>query len=225
MKSCFRFLTCLAALTVCAAASFAQGLGNNTHLTLTQNAAWLLAEPGVQIDLKLNTDQKSKVEAAFDAYNKKIVNAPNDAAVDKLDLGLATDLSTVLESAQGDRLFQIAVQLKGVPALTDKAVIAKLALTADELKKIKAELDEADNRDSNFEDTVATRLEAIPEPAPNADRKAYEFKRKNLLAAVEPERATNLKLRQENEAKALAVLTDAQKQVWEQLKGAKYLAK
>lgn len=106
-------------------------------------------------------------------------------------------IERVLRPNQLARLKQLAVQLRGVAALEDKEIQKELKLTEEQKKELKA-----------LSEHVVQQLRELSRPG----------------AAMPPEvrREKYRALLKEGEAKALAVLTAAQRAQFEELKGAKF---
>ena len=109
----------------------------------------LLANEGVQKELKITDDQKDKIKAAtekFQADNKDELaklrdrNTPMEDRAEirkKITEASTKALSGILMPDQEKRLKQIELQMQGEPHLADPQVQTTLKLTDDQKAKIK----------------------------------------------------------------------------------------
>lgn len=108
------------------------------------------------------------------------------------------ELAKILLDSQMQRLSEISLQVRGVDALSDSEVAAKLEITDEQKQKLTEVQDEV--REGMREQMQALRDEGNDDP--------------------EAMRTKMTELRKQNEEKVLAVLTDAQREKFASMKGA-----
>lgn len=164
----------------------------------------------VQKELKITDEQKPKLTEAVTAYRTKLREEMSGArdlsreerqkkmteVREKLSRQVDKELKTILSKEQFKRLSQIAVQQRGVRALTEKDMIQALKLSEDQVGKMNEAL-------------VAQREEM---------RKLFEDMRGNPDARSKMREAMD-KLRKKTETQVMAALTDQQKKKYESMKG------
>jgi Spy/CpxP family protein refolding chaperone len=179
----------------------------------------LLRMEEVRKELKIDDDQKKELESSskemqdamremFSGFGQRGGGggAPDEAARQKMQEGMTKmremqekvedKLEDVLDPKQMDRLLGLFVQRDEVRSLTNKLVMARLKISADQ----------------------KTKMEDLEKAAGDAMRSAFTGGGRPDEASREKMRATM----KENEEKILAVLTDEQKKSMEDLKGAKF---
>jgi Spy/CpxP family protein refolding chaperone len=147
---------------------------------MMMNAGMLLRMEKVQGELKLTDDQKEKIRG----LGREVWQDREES--DK-------KLAEILNADQMKRLNEIRVQVGGVGVLVDPAVVKALALTDDQVAKIK-----------------------------ELQQKSRENMRSAMQDVTQEERAAKMaELRKEDNAKALEILTPEQREKLEKMKGAK----
>jgi Spy/CpxP family protein refolding chaperone len=170
-------------------------------------AMFLLANEGVQKELKITDEQKDKLKAAsekFQADNKDEIaklrdrNTPQEDRAEirkKISEASAKALSGILKPEQEKRLKQIEMQQQGAFAFADPEVQKTLKLTDDQKDKIKT----------------------INEEAGKAMREAFQG---GGGGRPSPEAAKKMAdMRKETKEKIDAVLTPDQKKAWKDMTG------
>jgi Spy/CpxP family protein refolding chaperone len=197
-----KFVLTLSALALVASPAWAQGRGGSGG-----GAAGFLMAPNVQKDLKLTDTQVKRVQETLREITERHqadYSALRDASPDVRWTKMATLHDTVsdevknalsLSAEQSKRFDQIGLQAHGLRAFASRTVDEKLKLTDDQKSKIR-EIVEA-TRNSN--------AGASNNDASEQDRTEARNKR----AAAQ----------KENMAKVHALLTDDQKQGWQELIG------
>ena len=169
--------------------------------------AGLLANPGVQKELKLESDQVSKVEAIATSIREKHADdfakirdldpqdrGPKMASLNRTISGEVNKaLADVLKPEQMKRFDQIRLQAMGLQAFNDPDVQAKLKLSADQKDK----------------------LQGIAQDSQSQMREVFQSAGDDRAAAMTKITA----LRKETQDKALAVLSADQKGAWKDLTG------
>lgn len=105
----------------------------------------LLGSEQVQKELKVGEDQKKKIETVLEEHRGKFRELfggggdPAEMGKKREALGAETDkkLAKILRDAQVKRLNEIALQQRGVQALTDAPVVAALKLNDAQTRKVK----------------------------------------------------------------------------------------
>jgi Spy/CpxP family protein refolding chaperone len=167
----------------------------------------LLSNPGVQKELKLESDQTSKVEAIATSIREKHSNdfaklrdlegQERQEKAAELNKSVTSEvnkaLADVLKPDQVKRFNQIRIQVQGLQAFADPDVQAKLNLDADQKQKIRSIAQDSQGQ-------MREVFQSAGDDRAGARRKLAE-------------------LRKENMDKALAVLTADQKSTWKDLTG------
>lgn len=168
----------------------------------------LATVPDVQKELALTDEQKTKVADLNDDFREERralfgggggggggrggFSPEALAERAKLNAEFASQLNEVLDEAQQKRISELYVQANGTAVLTDEAIAAALKITDDQ----KEELDDV------RQDNMAAMRDAFdPDASP------------------EERMATMDELRKENDEALLAVLTDEQRESWDEMKG------
>jgi Spy/CpxP family protein refolding chaperone len=170
--------------------------------------AGLLSDAAVQKEVKLTEEQKQQIKSFGDDRNRDLrrgLSNPNleerQKAIDELDRRKDEYVESVLDEEQNKRLDEISLQRDGGMSLTREEVAEKLDLSdvqKDKIKKIHEEYTSANIRRANE----------------RARRQRYGFSQKGFAEGFEFYRKTNADL--------LAVLTPAQSEAFEKMKGEKF---
>ena len=206
----------------------------------------LLSNPQVQTELKIASEQKlflddiitehrEKQREAFsgidfrtlrdkpEAEREKIM-ADMQAKREKLNKDAEAGLQEFLSEEQITRLDQIVLQQRGLRALTDDEVGKKLAITADQKKKIEDAFEAGNEaRRKMFEDMRASR-ENNNQDAGNNNGGDQQGGRRGGRGAFDPAAFAEVQKKMEEagkktEADVLAVLSADQKKNYDDLKG------
>lgn len=162
------------------------------------NIGFLLRNEPFKKELNLTDDQIKKIEAAIPAQGQGGGQDTTPEERQKQRAEIQKKIEAVLKPEQVKRLKQLELQMGGTRALTRDAVAKELGLSADQVKRIEAALQ-------------VQRPQGGQGGAPGAgagggfDREAF------------------MKLREEADKKAMAVLTPAQKTQWEAMLGKKFV--
>jgi Spy/CpxP family protein refolding chaperone len=168
----------------------------------------LLMNPGVQAELKLDDEQKEKVQAYAQESMEEMRSAfqelqdlEGDARAEKMAT-LRTEMAEknqkamakLMKPEQIKRFEQIELQARGLQAFMDPKVAEKLKPTDEQKEKLR----------EIAEDSQSAMREAFMD-AQGGDRQA-------AMARIG-------ELRTESMKKALALMTDEQKKAWEEMTG------
>lgn len=180
------------------------------------NKLSLLRIEQVQTELKITEEQKSKIADEQKALQEQMRQlAPgrdvpreerqkrmqeNNAKRQELVGAAEKKLDGILNADQNKRLGEIALQQRGAAGLKDKAVAEALKLSQEQIGKIDAAIQAGQEEQRK-----------LMQGGPGGDREA--------MAKVREQRE---KIQQDVEAKALAALTDAQKEQFAKMKGAAF---
>ena len=168
-------------------------------------AVQLLKLDEVRAELKLTTEQKTKVDELHETYmtGRRQIFAEVDKEsgergpkMKELREKTADEIAKALEESQQKRLKEIVLQVNGAAELENKEVAAALKITPEQQKKL-TEVSKANAK---------ARREAI-----NVLREGGEGSRTEILA----------KLQAEGDARLLEVLTPEQRKQFEAMQGAK----
>jgi len=164
---------------------------------------WLAKDRDVQKDLRVVDDQKAAIQKLLDAAprgERPFAPPRTDAEREKLqrqvqerDKKNREDLSKILSPAQMERFDEIRLQVEGIGTVLDPDVAGKLNLTEDQKSKIQTIWFE-------WADKTRKALAGSQADVQGRSKKLAEFGK-------------------EAETKAMAVLTDAQRKQWEDMKG------
>ncbi|HWD41489.1 MAG TPA: hypothetical protein VG944_21775 [Fimbriimonas sp.] len=202
---------------------FGQMLPDKSYLTLDEQSVWTLPSHRIELALNLSSAEKQRISHAFSEYGKReqvLLNkgAVNEDAYAKLDHALASKVLDSLPSPRRARLHEIALQLKGVSALEDRSVANELGISAAEATKIKSILDAREKRQADFDEALANKLVAVPHVSPPS---AYEKRKQEVVKSMAPQLKRLQRQSRADEWKVLAVLSEAQRQRWTAMLGAR----
>jgi len=190
----------------------AQSLPTAPHLDLAHRGAFLLGNPAIQSNMGLSPAQVSTVNKIFGQLNARQAvlfkaSRPDDQAIMRADQVASDGVLKVLTPVQKKALVKRAIKEAGYTALAADDISAQLKLQPTQQEKIKAILDDAQEPMNQLEELIANAVAKDPKNA----------------AAVEKSYRAERKLRTERkkaaEAKALNVLTAAQKKTWTAITG------
>ncbi len=204
MRGCFQAMLAAVALGALASPALAQGRGGWGG---GMAGPGLISNPSVQKELKLDDAQKEKATAFAEEMREKqremasqTEGLDGEERMKKMqELGRAGNaegmkaLAAFLKPEQTRRFEQIVLQQRGADALTDPAVAKKLSVTDEQAEKVKALMGEQRHL------MMEARDETI------GDREMMMQK--------------GLVIRKETNAKAMALMTDAQKGLWKAMTG------
>lgn len=188
-------------------AASAQDLPSAPHLTLIERGSRLLTENQVQSQLALTDVQKTKVDHVMAWLGVRVTNLmqqprPDEEAVETTDKMASSQLLQILTPVQRQKLTKLTLQRAGYSALVAPELIVQLKLTSDQVMKIRAVLDDAEEPLLKMEGFAAQAVATEPKRATEIER------------SYEPERAKLRKKRIEAESKALDILTPEQRKSW-----------
>jgi hypothetical protein len=201
MRPLCKFVVTFGAVALLASPAWAQGRGFGGG-----GGATFLRAPNVQKDMKLSDDQIGRIQDALQASRDKHQDefaSLRDASPEERQAKMATlnkaiseevKKALTLSAEQSKRFDQISLQSRGIQAFADSAVAAKLNLTDDQKSKIGA-----------IGEAARGQRGAFNKDASEAER--AEARKKRAEAS------------KDSMAKAMAVLTDAQKTTWKELTG------
>ena len=202
--------------------AFAQEVPSAPYLSVPQRSAFLVSNPYVAKDLKLNATQLKASRQALKQYedgSAKIQSAkePSQKAIEANDARLANAYLSVLTPAQKETVLRLGVSQIGTEALSDPTIAAKVALTPAQLKKINALLQGFHKHEDDVEGMVGEAMEKILAPKPEADQTAYEKKKMDVFNSYEGERQRIRKEKLAVDKQIEALLTPGQLLTWHKL--------
>lgn len=216
-----KFLAKLTVLTlafflVCDSVGLAQGRRGRGFFRRPSNAAGLIRLDQVQKELKLTDEQKSRIDDIVDLYRndrRQLYSGLRDLSreereqkleevrsqFDQMATAAEKKIDGVLNDDQRQRLQQIVVQVLDARALTRAEVAEALTLNPEQKKKI----------DDVFESERQRQRDLFQQARDG------KLEREEVFPKFR-------ELRNEINTQALAVLTDEQKQQFEQMKGERF---
>jgi len=206
-------------LGILGVSAWAQGVSGSPYLSFQQRCAFLVSNPYVVKDLKLNPAQSKAAKAALNRYqgaSQKLMNSTKatDREVRENDARLANDYLTLLTPAQKGLILKLGIEEVGTESLTDSLVAHKLALTQDQSAKIKRILAERSKKEEDVEAMEGEALSRIPEPKVGSDTKAYDKKRLDVYTSYEGERQRLQREKISSDHAIVNLLNPKQKKVW-----------
>ncbi len=212
----------------------------------TPDKVSMLANPQVQTELKIASEQKLFLDDIIAEHREKLgkifegfdfrtfrdkpeaeqekIRAEQQAAREKLNKEAEAGLQEFLSEEQIARLDQIILQQRGLRALVDDEVAAKLAISADQKKKIEDVFTAAgEARQKMFEDLRGNRDGGNADNA-NRDGGDQPGGRRGGRGGFDPAAFAEMQKKMEEagkktEADVLAVLTADQKKKFDDMKG------
>lgn len=208
---------------------------NAPYLTAKQEAAFYLAIPLVQKEIKATPEQVTKwtklfqkssqdqqtlyANAKSDASDETL--AANDKAVEKLERETAETAIGLATPAQVQRVRQIALQRLSVEAFGKSDVQAELKFTAEQKSQVEGLVADYQKKLDDFSESLAKQLEAVPEPAAGdaAAQKVYQDKVNALITGSKASATEVADYRKATELKIMAALTPVQKTQYQTMLG------
>jgi hypothetical protein len=205
MRGCFKAFVAFGLVAALSGPAMAQGRGG--FGMGGGGPVGLLANPGVQKELKLDASQTEKATALATETREKMMGlrdqlqglqgqeaqAKRQELMKPINEGAMKSAHAFLKPEQIKRLHEISLQQQGANALTDSAVAKKLGITDEQAAKVKTIL--ADSQ-SEMRDLFQSAGD---------DRQA-------AMAKVQT-------LRKETNAKVMALMTADQKKTWKEMTG------
>ena len=210
MLSCRPMICALglvSALALTPAATFAQGRGGGGGGMAGMAGPGMIGLPAVQTELKLSDEQTEKAKSFAEGYREKARESmsqleglePEERMKKMTELNMAhaqdgmKDVQAMLKPEQTKRFKQIVFQARGVEALTDPDHAKALKITADQADKVR-----------NLLESQRSEVRAAMADA-NGDRAAMAKQQQSIRKATA--------------AKALAVMTPEQKEMYKEMSG------
>ena len=206
MRGCFKALVAFGLVAALSAPAMAQGRGGFGGM-MGGSPVGLLANPGVQKELKLDSEQVEKATALATSTREKMMGlrdqlqglqgqeaqAKRTELMKPINEEAMKSAHAFLKPEQLKRLHQISLQQQGPNALSDPATAKKLGITDEQAGKVKTIL--AD---------MQSEMGEIRQSA-NGDFQA-------MMPKIQA-------LRKETTTKVQALLTEDQKKTWKEMTG------
>ena len=225
MKTCMRRKLAIAAVTVLSAMpvlaqgrsggqGFGQGSGQGSRMSSDSpnDPSTLLTADAVQKELALTDDQQARLQnlraertAEGQAFFTKLMGLSQSEIQKRMEERTKVSrqkIAQILTPKQIERLSEINIQVSGITALGYEDVAEKIGLTADQKVKLKNLADETGRRLTELFPTSQAQLR---------DEQARQERKKKQDA-----------IKSERKDKAIALLTDEQKAIFEKLQGEKF---
>lgn len=185
--------------------TFGQMLPSGNHLDATHKAAFLLAYANVHKEVGIAPAGRKQIAKVLADYSKQqeslVQKQPDEVALARLDVAAADQILSPLSAVQRRKLQKAAVRIGGPSLLLEKQVRASLGIDAELLKDIKSILFRAAKPSQRLEEVIGGRVNAAKtNEAKIAIQQEYAAERERLAKA-----------QTEEEAKALGLLTSAQR--------------
>jgi hypothetical protein len=208
MRGCFKALVAFGLVAALSAPVMAQGQGRGGFGMMGGGGpVALLANPGVQKELKLDSEQVEKATALATSTREKMTglrdqlqglqgqeaNAKRQELMKPINEEAMKSAHAFLKPEQVKRLHEIALQQQGANALNDPAIAKKLGITDEQAAKVKTIL--ADSQ---------SEMRELFQSAGD-DRQA-------AMAKVQT-------LRKETNTKVMSLMTEDQKKTWKEMTG------
>ena len=226
---------CVIPIAVALAMSVSAQSPNATYLTAKQEAAFYLALPIVQREIKASQDQVSKWTQVFQKSTQDQQTIYNSAKADSTDAALAANEKAIanLEKETADtaiaiatptqlqRIREIALQRLGVEAFGKADVQTELNLTTSQKKNIETLVASYQQKLDDFSEDLAKQLEAVQEPVQGdqASQKTFQDKVNATIAATKPKALELDAYKKTTQDKVMAALTPAQKNKYQAMLG------
>jgi hypothetical protein len=224
MNTRYRITVSIAAAMLTLGVASAQSLPGAHNLSLPQRCALLLENPDLAKQLELTPTQNSGIKQALAQHtneNSKIMAAkepPLNAYVAN-DKKFSDTCLKLLSQAQTEQLLVIGIHSLGTMALQDGAVDKMLGLNTLQSSKVHEILRTVSKREEDVAAMIGAAMQAVPEPKPDADRKAYDKKTAEVYASYEGERMRLRRERIEADKRVLEAMTTDQKAKWLKMAG------
>lgn len=207
MRGCFKAALAFGLVAALSAPALAQGRGGFGGGMGMGGPTALLANPGVQKELKMDSEQVEKANALATEVREKMTEvrsqleglegqermAKQQELAKPINEDAMKKAKKILKEEQVTRLTQIELQQRGVNAFSDPAIAKKLSITDEQSSKIKSLL--ADQQ---------SEMQEIRQSAGN------DFQA--MMPKIQA-------LRKETNTKAIALMTDDQKKTWKEMTG------
>ena len=208
MRNAMMTACCFGLAALISTPANAQGQGRGMMGGMGQMAGpALLSNKSVQKELKLSDEQIAKADAAGQAYMAKVrekTSGLQDASADERREIMAevqkmatTEgkkvVEDVLKPEQVKRFHQISLQARGIQAMEDPEVQAKLKITSEQKDKLKSIQDDSREKMTDM-------------------REKFQGDREGMMKAM-------TEMRKEVFEKAVGVLTSEQKSMWKEMTG------
>ena len=197
-----------------------------TKQNLAESVAIRLSEVRLQEELGLRSDQRERVSRTVQNYstrmsalNEKISKASDaqrtalSQQLANLEVGTAKEIVGLLDVAQSERLWQIAIQNTGPFALRSPVVARKVGLTPAQSKQINSIAARTLSELTTLGDQVGKQIDATP-PGPSGEPKraaiSKSYMEKSELIEAKGEKAV------------LALLSASQIQKWRTANGSPF---
>jgi hypothetical protein len=197
-----------------------------TKQNLAESVAIRLSEVRLQEELGLRSDQRERVSRTVQNYstrmsalNEKISKASDaqrtalSQQLANLEVGTAKEIVGLLDVAQSERLWQIAIQNTGPFALRSPVVARKVGLTPAQSKQINSIAARTLSELTTLGDQVGRQIDAAP-PGPSGEPKraaiSKSYMEKSELIEAKGEKAV------------LALLSASQIQKWRTANGSPF---
>jgi hypothetical protein len=205
-----------------------------SNVTLTQASSALLPLRKVQTHLKLTKQQKDSLAALFKGYGKLVSEIrqksknPKDAMqrANKAQIETANKALAILTAVQRTRLRQLGMQAYGIFSVVAPDVSKELGLTPAQVSSIKRVQASTVAAATKIGQEIQKAAATIPQPKDKNDKKAvqaYFLKVRALMAKRnKSDRKRMNDVKKAGEAKAMAVLSKAQREKWTAMQGPKF---
>jgi hypothetical protein len=197
-----------------------------TKLNLAESVAIRLSEVRLQEELGLRSDQRERVSRTVQNYSTRMsaLNEKMSKASDaqrtvlsqqlaNLEVGTAKEIVGLLDVAQSERLWQIAIQNTGPFALRSPVVARKVGVTTVQSKQINTIAARTLSELTTLGDQVGKQIDATP-PGPSGEPKraaiSKSYMEKSELVEARGEKAV------------LALLSASQIQKWRNANGSPF---
>ena len=202
----------------------AQELPSAPHLSISQRSAFLLMNPAVRAQVKLQSSQESAVATAADNYSAqqmRLLTSKNaiEREIRENDAKFAKAALTAISPQQRKELLALAVKKVGTPALADKDLAKQLGLTKNQTTKIGGLLQARTERLEVLDEMIAKGLDYIPKPKKGETTERYDGERAAMVKAYDAERQKLKKDTDAIDAKIVATLTASQRSQWKSWAG------
>jgi hypothetical protein len=207
MRGCFKAFVAFGLVAALSGPAMAQGQGRGGFGMGGGGPVALLGNPGVQKELKLDSEQVEKATALASEIREKMTGlrdqlqglqgqeaqAKRQELMKPINEGAMKSAAAFLKPEQVKRLHEIELQQRGANALSDPAIAKKLGVTDEQAAKVKTIL----------ADSQAEMRELFQ--SAGDDRQA-------AMAKVQT-------LRKETNNKVMALMTEDQKKTWKEMTG------
>jgi hypothetical protein len=207
MRGCFKAALAFGLVAALSAPALAQGGRGGYGGGGQGGVAYLIANPAVQKELKLETEQVEKanalaaevrekmgdIQSQLDGLDRQEAMAKRQELSKPINEEATKKVKAFLKEAQYTRLTQIELQQRGINALTDPTILKKLSVTDEQKSKV-----------SSLMTDMQSEMQEIRQSAGD-DRQAMMQK--------------TTELRAETTKKVMALMTDDQKKTWKEMSG------